>query len=132
MRRLVMGKDEAMKDYGDVYFNKKITVEDDLCIPDKVIMGSFRFTNGDFASFVCGWNENGSGLDHVSVAPYKKNRIPTWEQMCEVKDVCFNDEEEAYEIHPPKSEYVNMKDNCLHLWARSDGKRVLMGFEGRQ
>lgn len=118
-----------MKKYSEVYFNDKITVDEALCIPDKVIMGTFRFRNGDFASFVCGWNENESGIDHVSVAPYKKQKTPTWDQMCEVKDVCFGDEEEAYEIHPPKSEYVNKVDNCLHLWARSDGKRVLRGHE---
>ena len=116
-----------MRGYIEIYLNRNIVVDDAMCIPDKRIMGSFRFSNGDFASFICAWNEGGSGLDHVSVAPYKKNRIPTWEQMCQVKEVCFKDEEEAYEIHPPKSEYVNLKDNCLHLWARSDGKRVLRG-----
>ena len=28
-------------------------------------------------------------------------------------------------VHPPKSEYVNIKDNCLHLWRRIDGRRML-------
>lgn len=26
------------------------------------------------------------------------------------------EEEEAYQIHPKKSEYVNVQENCLHLW----------------
>ena len=33
-----------------------------------------------------------------------------------LKDVFFEDEEEAYQIHPKKSEYVNAVENCLHLW----------------
>ena len=112
-----------MKTYTEIYSDPKVVPDAHLCIIGKVIMGTFRFSNGDFASFVCGWNED--GLDHVSVAPFKKSKTPTWAQMCEVKDVCFYDNETAYQIHPAKSEYVNVVGNCLHLWARTDGKVVL-------
>ena len=44
--------------------------------------------------------------------------------MCELKDMFFDDEEEAYQIMPKKSEYVNLKDNCLHLWRPSNGKTL--------
>ena len=36
--------------------------------------------------------------------------------MCVLKDVFWGGEEEVYQIHPKKSEYVNAIDNCLHLW----------------
>ncbi len=36
--------------------------------------------------------------------------------MCTLKDIFFDDEEEAYQIHPKKSQYVNGVENCLHLW----------------
>ena len=36
--------------------------------------------------------------------------------MCVLKDIFFDDEEEVYQIHPKKSEYVNQQENCLHLW----------------
>lgn len=52
--------------------------------------------------------------EHVSVS--KKKKIPTWEEMCFVKDLCFEDEEIVIQIHPKKSEYVNLHENCLHLW----------------
>lgn len=110
-----------MKTYEQVIGNIKVTPLVDVCIPGKVVFGTFRFNNGEFASFICAWNED--GMDHVSVAPFKKH-TPTWEQMCEVKDACFEDEEEAVQIHPPRSEYINAVDNCLHLWARSDGRRA--------
>ena len=62
------------------------------------------------------WGYNEDGMEHVSVSPKKKFRIPTWDDMCVLKDIFFEDEEEAYQIHPKKSQYVNAVDNCLHLW----------------
>lgn len=70
------------------------------------------------ASWVCGW-------DHVSVSPLKSNYTPTWDDMCAVKDVFFKDDEAVIQIHPPKSEYINLKENCLHLWRRNDADMVL-------
>ena len=66
------------------------------------------------ASVVVGANED--GMEHVSVAPVNKHKLPTWNDMCYVKNIFWDDEEEAYQIMPKKSEYVNIKGNCLHLW----------------
>lgn len=62
------------------------------------------------------WSDCEAGMEHVSVSPKRKFRIPSWDDMCALKDIFFEDEEEAYQIHPKKSQYVNMVDNCLHLW----------------
>ena len=62
------------------------------------------------------WGNNENGMEHVSVSPLKKFRIPSWDDMCVLKDIFFYNEEEAYQVHPKKSEYVNIKQNCLHLW----------------
>lgn len=62
------------------------------------------------------WCENENGYEHVSVSPKHKFRIPSWEDMCTLKEIFFEDEEEVYQIHPKKSEYVNLSKNCLHLW----------------
>lgn len=62
------------------------------------------------------WSENENGMEHVSISPKKRLRIPTRNDMCVLKETFFRDSEEAYEIHPKKSEYVNMVENCLHLW----------------
>lgn len=70
------------------------------------------------ASWGCGW-------DHVSVAPLKSNYMPTWDDMCAVKDLFFKDDEAVIQIHPPKDEYINNKENCLHLWRRNDADMVL-------
>lgn len=62
------------------------------------------------------WSDNENGWEHVSVAPKKQFHIPSWNDMCALKDMFFNDEEEVYQIHPKRSEYVNLQSNCLHLW----------------
>lgn len=62
------------------------------------------------------WGDNEGGYEHVSVSPKKKFNMPTWNDMCALKDMFFKDDEEVYQIHPKKSEYVNVVENCLHLW----------------
>ena len=56
----------------------------------------------------------GMGWDHVSVS--LPTRCPTWDEMCFVKTVFFDDEEVVMQLHPPRSEYVNNFPFCLHLW----------------
>jgi hypothetical protein len=57
---------------------------------------------------------DGLGWEHVSVS--RKDRIPTWEEMCQVKALFWDDEDCVVQFHPPESEYVNNHVNCLHLW----------------
>lgn len=52
--------------------------------------------------------------EHVSVS--LPNRCPTWEEMCAIKAVFWDDEECVMQLHPPKSEWVNNHPYCLHLW----------------
>lgn len=63
---------------------------------------------------------NGGGWEHVSVSPVSGNGVPTWKDMCAIKEMFFEDEEEVMQIHPKKSEYVNLHKNCLHLWRPID------------
>ncbi len=64
------------------------------------------------ASIVWSW---GGGWEHVSVCPLNGS-MPTWDDMCLIKDMFWNDEDCVVQYHPPKSEYVNNVPNCLHLW----------------
>ena len=62
------------------------------------------------ASDQCGW-------EHVSVS--LPNRCPTWDEMCFVKDLFWDEEDFVVQMHPPKSDYVNCHPYCLHLWRRA-------------
>lgn len=57
---------------------------------------------------------DGMGWEHVSVS--RKDRCPTWEEMCQVKELFWDDGDCVVQYHPPKSEYVNNHPFCLHLW----------------
>jgi len=54
------------------------------------------------------------GWNHVSVSLEK--RTPTWDEMCFIKNIFFHEEEICIQIHPKKSQYVNMHNHCLHIW----------------
>jgi hypothetical protein len=56
--------------------------------------------------------------EHVSVRAedYRGSRIPTWLEMCWVKDMFWEPEECVVQFHPPKSDYVNNHPHVLHLW----------------
>ena len=87
----------------------------------KVLIGQLVYDgfNGEIhmhswtGSVVASW---GGGWEHVSVCPRKKHIVPSWDDMCKIKDIFFHDEECVVQYHPPKSEYVNNMPNCLHLW----------------
>lgn len=59
--------------------------------------------------------------EHVSISVAhqrgkKKQRNPTWEEMCWIKDLFWDEEDRVVQFHPPKSEYVSLAPYCLHLW----------------
>lgn len=71
------------------------------------------FTRGTQRGMTVIWSWGG-GWEHVSMDG--KNRMPTWEEMCQLKDMFFTEEECCVQYHPPKSEYVNNIPYCLHIW----------------
>lgn len=54
------------------------------------------------------------GWEHVSVS--LRHRPPNWQEMSFVKDLFWEPDECVVQFHPPRSEYVNFHQNCLHLW----------------
>jgi len=75
--------------------------------------GAGIFIKGNLKGMTVIWSFGG-GWEHVSIDG--KHRMPTWEEMCELKDMFWNDDECCVEYHPPKSEYVNNVKHCLHIW----------------
>lgn len=64
----------------------------------------------------------GAEWEHVSVRAVKnfngkiKNMLPTWDEMCFIKSLFWDDEDVVMQLHPKKSEYVNNHPFVLHLW----------------
>jgi len=61
---------------------------------------------------------DGGGWEHVSVSIHGK--MPTWKEMSFVKDLFWTDDEAVMQLHPPRAEYVNNHETCLHLWRPTD------------
>ena len=96
----------------------------------RVIVGQKGYDGGNGTITLPLWRgsviwSTGAGWDHVSVSPESKRIVPTWDEMCKIKEIFFYDDEAVIQIHPPKDEYVNNMPNCLHLW-RCTYKEMLL------
>lgn len=52
--------------------------------------------------------------EHLSVS--FKNKMPSWETMCEFKDMFWTCNEDAFQYHPTADNYVNNNEYTLHIW----------------
>ncbi len=62
---------------------------------------------------------DGMGWEHVSVS--RRDRCPTWDEMCQVKDLFWDEDDCVVQFHPARRDYVNFHATCLHLWRKIDG-----------
>ena len=77
---------------------------------DQGIDGMAFIKRKTLQTIICSW---GGGWEHVSI---NGEHTPTWDEMCELKEMFWEDEEVVIQYHPAKSESVNNLRHCLHLW----------------
>lgn len=82
-----------------------------FAIPRKTGVLRVLVSDGDYVSAQL---TNEFAWEHVSVS--LEERVPTWEEMCYVKDLFWRDDECVVQYHPPKAEYINNHLNVLHMW----------------
>ena len=91
--------------------------------------GAFHLSPSPKRQYMC-IASDGGGWEHVSIEVWITKgkgyitRTPTWDEMCYIKSVFWDDEDTVIQFHPPKSEYVNIKENVLHLWRNIDGHKL--------
>ncbi|MDE6832794.1 MAG: hypothetical protein K2J39_00885 [Ruminococcus sp.] len=61
--------------------------------------------------FTATWNDNWEQV-YISRA---SNR-PKWEELCETKEIFWNDDECVIQYIPSASMHTNEYNNCLYLW----------------
>lgn len=69
------------------------------------------------ASDGTGWTSIGWELpawEHVSISLV--DRTPTWAEMAYVKGVFWDEDDCVLQFHPPRADYRNFHEHCLHLW----------------
>lgn len=66
---------------------------------------------------------DGDGWEHVSVS--LPDRVPTWDEMCALKGIFWDDDDCVVQFHPPRADYVNNHSRCLHMWRQTDAEMPL-------
>lgn len=101
-----------MKNIKDLY--NELETRKDFRVMEKSLDGGCGiFIKGPMKGSSVIWSYAG-GWEHVSIN--KKTTTPSWEEMCMLKDMFFSDDETVVQFHPAKENYVNISENCLHLW----------------
>ena len=54
------------------------------------------------------------GWEHLSVS--FDDMLPDWNYMQEMKEMFWKDDEECFQLHPKKEDYINNHNYCLHIW----------------
>lgn len=60
------------------------------------------------------------GSLHVSIA--HSQRYPTWDEILTVRAWAFPDDTEVVMVLARKEDYVNVHNNCFHLWQSACGR----------
>lgn len=69
------------------------------------------------------FREDGEIWQHVSYST--PDNVPTHEDTVRVRESFFDPDLVVVQVFPPRGEYVNFHYNCLHLWARLTGPRLV-------
>lgn len=57
---------------------------------------------------------DGEGWEHVSVS--LPHRCPTWDEMCRIVALFWDDTDCVMQLHPPRAQWISNHPYCLHLW----------------
>lgn len=74
--------------------------------------------------------------EHLSVS--FPDETPSWDDMQSMKEMFWKDDEECFQLHPKKENYINNHEHCLHIWRPIDGNfpippSIFVGFrQGKQ
>lgn len=76
-----------------------------------------------YAAVISGEATDEVPWDHVSVRivhVHSKTKsielTPSWDEMCIIKHLFWDDDEAVMQLHPPQADYVNDHPHVLHLW----------------
>ena len=120
-----------MRKFDDILHDRRIlkvykNVETDKVQKLKIEVRSIKQSDKALVSLT-----NMFGWEHLAVS--FKNKIPSWECMQEMKELCFYDDEECFQLHPKADNYINNNQYTLHIWRPTEGMKqippsIFVGF----
>jgi len=63
-----------------------------------------------------------AGFWHLSIS--HASRYPTFDEIRDARYKYVPDEVTMAMLYPPKAEYVNLHNNCFHLWEIKEGSSL--------
>lgn len=69
---------------------------------------------------MCSARIEADGKRWLHVSASRRTKIPSWQDMKEVKDIFIGKERKAIQVFAPESEHVNVHPYVLHLWSCLD------------
>lgn len=61
-------------------------------------------------------NFNAGEWEHIALDLEEHRRCASYEEMSALKETFWEENEIAIQVHPKKSDYINLKHYALHLW----------------
>lgn len=102
-----------MRDLDEILKDKRIAtilrqVNNDKAIQLKLML------NTQYDKQSCVKFTKAMGWEHLSVS--FDDMLPDWNYMQEMKEMFWKDDEECFQLHPKKEDYINNHNYCLHIW----------------
>jgi len=69
-------------------------------------------------------NVEADGHEWLHVSCARPDRLPDYDDLCEVKKLFIGEDRLAMQLFVPKSQHVNIYDTALHLWSCLDAEVV--------
>lgn len=69
-------------------------------------------------------SEESDGKRWIHMSVSHQSRLPTWQELREMKDLFIGKDRLAVQILPREKDYYNMHPHVLHLWCCLDGDPV--------
>jgi hypothetical protein len=90
--------------------------------PRSSFAGQMAYMRGDglFVIFTAD-RLQGDGKTWLHVSMSRKSRIPSYQDMCDVKFLFIGKERQAIQIFAPEAKHINIHPYCLHLWCALEG-----------
>ncbi|WP_445246329.1 DUF7694 domain-containing protein [Microcoleus sp. OTE_8_concoct_300] len=84
--------------------------------------GAYKSRDGLIVIISGSIEKDGYSWVHLSLS--RKKSVPTWIDLVKVKELFLGADSVAIQILPPRSEWVNVHEFCLHLYQCLDERPV--------
>lgn len=76
----------------------------------------FCYGRTDGLRVIISWEEERDNRLWLHASLSRQSRVPSYQDMCDVKELFIGRKKKAIQVFPSEDEHVNIHPNVLHLW----------------